>query len=107
MATYALRTTTSTCRMTWRMDLLELLLNAPQNTTPFRVAMVVPVNGARLIRILISPEGEQPFHSTGQTRRAMVFRIHPELGGIVGVIASLIGLQPKDVTVWVLEGDEP
>jgi hypothetical protein len=84
-----------------------LLLNAPQNTTPFRVGMLVPVNGARLIRILISPEGEQTFHTTGQTRRAMVFRIHPELGGIVGVIASLIGLQPKDVMVWVLEGDEP
>src|SRR5438270_1552458 len=84
-----------------------LLLNAPQNTTPFRVGMLVPVNGARLIRILISPEGEQTFHTTGQTRSAMVFRIHPELGGIVGVIASLIGLQPKDVMVWVLEGDEP
>jgi len=36
-----------------------------------------------------------------------VFRIHPELRGIVGVIASLIGLQSKDVMVWVLEGDEP
>jgi hypothetical protein len=34
-------------------------------------------------------------------------RIHPELGGIVGVIATLIGLQPKDVMVWVLEGKEP
>jgi hypothetical protein len=34
-----------------------LLLNAPQNTTPFRVAMLVPVNGARLIRIQISPGG--------------------------------------------------
>ena len=42
-----------------------LLLNAPQNTTPFRVAMLVPVNGARLIRILISLEGEQMFHTTG------------------------------------------
>ncbi len=36
-----------------------------------------------------------------------MFRIHPELGGIVGVIAPLIGLQTKDVMVWVLEGDEP
>jgi hypothetical protein len=36
-----------------------------------------------------------------------VFRIHPELGGILGVIATLLGLQPKDVMVWVLEGDEP
>jgi hypothetical protein len=84
-----------------------LLLNVPQNTTPFRVGILAPVNGGRLIRILISPEGEQPFHTTGQTLKATVFRIHPELGGIVGVIAPLIGLQPKDVMVWVLEGEEP
>ena len=36
-----------------------------------------------------------------------MFRIHPELGGIVGVLAPLIGLQPKDVLVWVLEGEQP
>jgi hypothetical protein len=85
-----------------------LLLNVPQNTAPFRVGMLVPVGPtARLIRILISPEGEQPFHTTGQNVKATVFRIHPELGGIVGVIARLIGLQPKDVMVWVLEGEEP
>ncbi len=84
-----------------------LLLNVPQNTTPFRVGILAPFGGGRLIRILISPEGEQPFHTTGQTLKATVFRIHPELGGIVGVIAPLVGLQPKDVMVWVLEGEEP
>jgi hypothetical protein len=84
-----------------------LLLNVPHNTTPFRVGILAPVRGGRLIRILISPEGEQPFQTTGQTHKATVFRIHPELGGIVGVIAPLIGLQPKDVMVWVLEGEEP
>jgi hypothetical protein len=98
------------------MDLLDdlangfvgtLLLNVPQNTTPFRVGMLVPVGGGRLIRLLISRDGDQPFHETGQTLKATVFRIHPELGGIVGVIARLIGLQPKDVMVWVLEGDDP
>jgi hypothetical protein len=84
-----------------------LLLNVPHNTAPFRVGILAPVGGGRLIHILISPEGEQPFQTIGQTLKATVFRIHPELGGIVGVIAPLIGLQPKDVTVWVLEGDEP
>jgi hypothetical protein len=69
--------------------------------------MLVPVGGGRLIRLLISPEGEQPFQTMGQTRKAAVFRIHPELGGIVGLIAPLIGLQPKDVMVWVMEGDDP
>jgi hypothetical protein len=84
-----------------------LLLNVPRNTAPFRVGMLAPVGKGRLIRILISPEGEQSFKMAGKTLKAAVFRIHPELGGIVGVIAQMIGLQPKDVMVWVLESDEP
>src|ERR1700733_3715341 len=85
-----------------------LLLNVPQNATPFRVGMIAPIGGGRLIHLLISPEGEQQqLHTEGQTLKAAVFRIHPELGGIVGVIARLMGLQPKDVMVWILEGEEP
>jgi hypothetical protein len=84
-----------------------LLLNVPYNTAPFRVGILAPFGGGRLVRILISPEGEQSFRAAGQTLKATVFRIHPELGGIIGVIASLIGLKPKDVMVWVLEGEQP
>ncbi len=84
-----------------------LLLNVPPNTKPFRVGILAPVFGGRLIRILISPEGEQPFQKAGQTLKATVFRIHPELGGFLGWIAQLLGIQPKDVMVWVLEGEQP
>jgi hypothetical protein len=84
-----------------------LLLNVPHNTTPFRVWMLAPVGGGRLVRLLISPEDEQTVHLAGQTFKATVFRIHPELSGIVRVIARLFGLQPKDVMVWVLEGEKP
>lgn len=84
-----------------------LLLNVLPNTAPFRAEMLAPVGGGRLIRLLISPVDEQTVHLAGQTLKATVFRIHPELGGIVGMIAKLLGLQPKDVMVWVLEGEEP
>lgn len=84
-----------------------LLLNAPLNNGPFQVGLLVPLQGGRLIRIVITPEGEQAFRLTGQNLKARVFRIHPELGGFVGFIATLIGVQPKDVMVWVKEGDEP
>jgi hypothetical protein len=84
-----------------------LLLNVSSNTAPFRAGILAPVFGGRLIRILISPQGEQPFQRAGQTLKATVFRIHPELGGILGMLATLLGLQPKDVTVWVLEGETP
>jgi hypothetical protein len=84
-----------------------LLLNVAPNAAPFRVGILAPVFGGRLIRILISPQGEQSFQKTGQTLKATVFRIHPELGGVLGVIATMLGLQPKDVMVWVLEGEQP
>jgi hypothetical protein len=84
-----------------------LLLNVPPDTAPFRVGILAPVFGGRLIRVLISPEGERPFQQAGRTLKATVFRIHPELGGVLGVIATLLGLQPKDVMVWVLEGETP
>jgi hypothetical protein len=84
-----------------------LLLNAPLDKGQFQVGLLVPLQGGRLIRIVISQEGEQSFRLLGQPLKARVFRIHPELGGIVGWIASLIGVQPKDVMVWVKEGDEP
>jgi hypothetical protein len=84
-----------------------LLLNVPPNTAPFRVGILAPVFGGRLIRILISPEGEQPFQKAGQPLKATVFRIHPELGGILGWIAQLLNMQPKDVMVWILEGEQP
>jgi hypothetical protein len=84
-----------------------LLLNLKQNTAPVRVGLLVPLGGGRMIRLLISPAGERQFQAKGQTLKAAVFRIHPELGGIVGWIASLLGLQPKDVMVWVQEGEQP
>jgi hypothetical protein len=84
-----------------------VLVNVAHDTKPFRVGILAPVGSGRLIRILVSPEGEQPFLADGKTLKATVFRIHPELGGILGVIAKLLGLLPKDVMVWVQEGVQP
>jgi hypothetical protein len=84
-----------------------LLLNVPPNTAPFRVGMLAPVGGGRLIPLLISPQSEQTVQLGAQTLKATVFRVHPELNGFVMIFARLLGLQPKDVMVWVLEGEEP
>ena len=52
--------------------------------------------------------GEEPFSPVlGVHRKATVFRIHPELGGMAGVVAPVLGKQPKDVFVWILEGEVP
>jgi hypothetical protein len=84
-----------------------LVLNAPQNGASFRTEMVVPFNGGRLVRLSVSREGQKPFQMAGRTLTATVYRVHPELGGIIGMIASMLGLKPKDVMVWVQQAEEP
>lgn len=85
-----------------------ILLNAPPNSGPFRLGLVALTGKGRLIKLSIDVAGEEPFSPVRDVRRkATVFRIHPELGGVAGVVAPVIGKQPKDVCIWILEGQVP
>ena len=85
-----------------------LLLNASANSSPFKLSFVAPTGKGRLLQLSIDVAGEEPFSPVlGVRRKATVFRVHPELGGIAGVVAPIIGKQPKDVFIWVLEGEVP
>ena len=85
-----------------------MLLNVPVNSGPFKLGLVAPFGKGRLVELSIEVVGEEPFSPVrGLRRNATVFRIHPELGGIGGMVAPMIGKQPKDVFVWVLEGKVP
>ena len=89
--------------------LLEtILVNIRPNSPEFKLPMIVPAGKGRLIQLAVTSDGEGSFSCiAGSRRRAAIFRIKPELGGIAGVVAPLIGKQPADTFVWVLEGDAP
>jgi hypothetical protein len=85
-----------------------LLLNVAPNTPAFSLGMVLPTSKGRLIKLEIEPAGTHPFSaSLGDRRTANVFRIKLDLGGVVGVVAPMIGKQPPDIMVWVVEGEVP
>ena len=84
----------------------SLVLNVNRDAA-FSVGMVATTSKGRLIKLDFTSTGEQPFRIAGRSRKATVFRIHPNLGGVAALIAPIIDKQPKDIMVWVLEGDVP
>ncbi|MGA8938069.1 MAG: hypothetical protein WB439_02785 [Acidobacteriaceae bacterium] len=84
-----------------------ILQNVPADAGEFKLGMIVAAGKARAIRLDITPDGEGSFRIAGVARKAKIFCVKPELGGIAGVIAPLIGKQPGNVYIWVLEGETP
>lgn len=85
-----------------------MLLNSLPDRGPFKISLIAPTGKGRLIQLAVEIAGEQPFSPVlGVRRNATVFRVHPELGGVAGVVAPVLGKQPKDVFIWILEGPVP
>lgn len=87
--------------------LLSLMKNIRPETQETKVSMIVASPKPRLVKLAISPKGEEPFSIAGSRRKAMHYTIKIELGGIAGVIAPLIGKEPSDIQIWILEGKAP
>ena len=85
-----------------------LLSNISPTTQPLKLGMVVAAGDkVRLVHLNISPTTPQKFSVAGLSYNATVFRIHIELGGVAGVVAPIVGKQPGDIFVWVVEGAAP
>ena len=76
---------------------------APRTTLSMLVATPKP----RLVKLEISPIGEDSFSIGGSPAVAMRYAIKVDIGGISGVIAPIIGKQPPDIHVWMIGGKAP
>ena len=86
---------------------LTLLKNMAPGTSPSNVSMLFATPKPRLANLVITRAGEDPFSSGGVEYKATRFNVKVELGGVAGVVAPLIGKQPRDTSVWILEGEAP
>ncbi len=84
-----------------------LLKNVRPNAPPKNLSFVVATPKPRVVRLAVSAAGRDPFR-TGTTRHeATHFVLKVEIGGIGGLLAPLVGKQPPDSHVWILEGSAP
>jgi hypothetical protein len=84
-----------------------LLLNMTPSSAETRCAYIAPTAKPRLIHLNIKSTGEVTFLMGGAPRKATDWVLHPDIGGISGVIAPLIGKQPLDIHVWIVGGASP
>jgi hypothetical protein len=86
---------------------LTLLKNIPPSSSETTVSMVTTSEKPQVVKLKIRSEGERQFWTSGQPRKAIHYVIHVDIGGVKGAIAPIVGKQPPDTHVWILQGKAP
>jgi hypothetical protein len=74
---------------------------------PKTMSMVAGGTKPRIVKLVPSVGGIETFKTGGTTRKATHYVVKVELGGVAGVVAPIIGKDPPDAHVWILEGAQP
>ncbi len=86
---------------------LTLMKNIASGAVPTIVSMLVATPKPRLLKLVITRGSAERFTVGRATYGATRFNIKIEIGGVAGLVAPLVGKQPKDTAVWILGGDAP
>ena len=84
-----------------------LLQNLRPGVPQWTVSMVVATPKPRIVKLVISPEGEESFTAGSGSHKATRYLIKIEIGGAAGVLAPLLGKQPPDTHMWIASGNAP
>jgi len=83
--------------------LADISPSAPKTT----VSMLVATPKPRLVKLAITPAGEDSFTVGGSAEKATRYVVKVDIGGIAGVVAPIVGKQPPDTHVWMIGGKAP
>jgi hypothetical protein len=87
--------------------LFPVLTNIKPDVPKTTVSLVVATPKPRIVKLVILPESEDPFSTVGFSHKATRYVVKVDIGGAAGVVAPLIGKQPPDTHVWIVEGEAP
>jgi hypothetical protein len=84
-----------------------LLKNVRPDAPPKTLSLVAATAKPRLVKLAITTAGADPFSTGGITLQATHYILKVDIGGIAGFLAPLVGKQPPDSQVWILDGTAP
>lgn len=99
-------------RLTLPLDvangLTQTLIENIRTTTPkTTVSMVATTPKPRLVKLVITPSGQEPFTVGNSKHTAMHYVIKIDIGGVAGAVAPIVGKQPSDLHVWIAGEEAP
>jgi hypothetical protein len=87
------------------MALLMLKNLAPGEKATAQLAAFTPK--LRLLRVDLHQEGEDRVVFAGDPKQALRYLVNLEIGGVTGLVASVIGKSPPDLRYWLARGEIP
>jgi hypothetical protein len=84
-----------------------LLKNVRPEAGPLTLSMLAATPKPRMVKLVITPSGEERFTTPAMSRQAQHYVIKVDIGGVTGALASLLGKEPPDTHVWILPGPVP
>jgi hypothetical protein len=84
-----------------------IVKNLRPDTPETKVSMIVSTPKPRVVTLLIRPMGTSLFFLAGIGRKGLQYEIKIELGGIVGLIAPVVGKAPPNIYMWIEGGEVP
>jgi hypothetical protein len=87
--------------------IFTLLKNVRADALPKSVSVIAATPKPRLVKLMITSAGQEPFSIAGSRRQATHYVLKVELGGIAGVLAPVVGKKPPDSHVWIFPREVP
>ncbi len=87
--------------------LLTLVKNLQPGTPLTMVSMLATTPKPKLVKLAITPQGEDSFSLAGVKRTATQYVVKVQLGTVEGALAKLLNKQPPDIHIWILGGETP
>jgi len=87
--------------------IITLLKNVRPDALPPSLSLVVATPKPRLVKVKMAVAGTDAFSVAGSTRKATHYVLKIDIGGFAGLIAPLLGKDPPDSHVWILQGEAP
>jgi hypothetical protein len=84
-----------------------LLKNVDRRAPPKSLPIIVATPQPQLITLEIEGARPQRFSKDDDSQRVTEYTLKPHISGVKGLLAPLVGRQPADAHVWILEGAAP